>query len=463
MAPPGPTDSGEDVFLRGQLLDCPQLLDAGRVVVGFSGGLDSTLLLHLLAGLRDTGRLNAPLLALHVNHGLQAEANPWQEHCRRQAEHFGIPFLAQRVNVSQAGGRSPEAAAREARYAVFAGFMQPGSVLVLGHHADDQVETVLLHLLRGSGPRGLAGMPRQRELGGGRLCRPLLGVPRAHLLEHARQHELIWIEDPSNGDPRYTRNFLRSSVIPLLRQQAPGLQQGVLRSASLQAEAEQLLGELAAADLAIALAGQPNQLRAASLRQWSPARVRNLLRHWVRGLQTAFDGSDITHQALEGCIAQLLSAREDAEPLIAWGEAGRRLELRRFQDRLYLVKPMPVVPLVLDWDPALPLPLPGVLGSLRCITAGGAAPAAGTWPRLQVRFRQGGERLQVVGRPTHSLKQLLQERGVPPWLRPCVPLVWCGDSLLAAGDLFVHADWPALMPEKAARFIWDRQHLHCGW
>lgn len=463
MAPRGPTEARTADFLLGQLLDCPDLLQADRIVVGFSGGLDSTVLLHLLSSLREQGKLAGDLSALHVHHGLQPEADAWLEHCRVCSERLGIAFAARRVRVGSTRGTSPEAAAREARYAAFEELIQPGTVLALAHHADDQMETVLLHLQRGSGPRGLAGMPRQRSLGAGQLCRPLLGANRSQLLDHARQHGLTWIEDPSNRDRRYARNALREDVIPGLKLQLPQLQQGLLRSARLQSEAAELLDELATADLATALGDQRNQLQLSRLAQWSPARVRNLLRIWVRGLQEDLGGCDITHQALQHCVEQLIPARDDAAPLIAWGEPASRLELRRHRDHLFLVKPMPVLPEILHWDPARVLELPGVLGCLRCETGEGRAPGPEVWPSFEVRFRRGGERLQEAGRHTRTLKQLLQERGVPPWLRPCVPLIYCDGVLLAAGDLFVQNVWPAQVPDNKARFLWDRKHLHCGW
>lgn len=463
MAPRGLTEAQSADFLLGQLLDCPALLQAGRVVVGFSGGLDSTVLLHLLVSLRARSVLSGELVAVHVHHGLQPDSDAWLEHCRQQAQGLGVSFSAHKVRVDTARGVSVEAAAREARYALFETLLQPGSVLVLAHHADDQVETVLLHLLRGSGPRGLSGMPQQRALGKGLLVRPLLAASREQLRQHAQQCKLRWIEDPSNSDSRYTRNSLRNEVIPALQEQVPQLPQGVLRSAGLLSETEELLGELAAVDLSAALGEQRNQLQLPVLAQWSSARVRNLLRLWVRGLREELVGCDITHQALQHCVQQLIPARDDAAPLIAWGEPALRLELRRHRDRLFLVKPMPQLPTVLHWNPAQTLELPGVLGCLRCETAEGGAPASGSWPTLEVRFRRGGERLQQAGRPTRSLKQLLQEGGVPPWLRPCVPLIHCDGILLAAADLFVQERWPAQVPDNKARFLWDRKHLHCGW
>jgi tRNA(Ile)-lysidine synthase len=460
MALPGDKDGAACSDLHRQLLGCPALLNADHIVVGFSGGLDSTVLLQLLADLGRQGLLSARLSALHVHHGLQPEAELWLQQCRARVQALGLGWIERRVQVQLQAGCSLEAAAREARYAVFSEVLQPGSVLALAHHADDQVETVLLHLLRGSGPRGLAGMPQQRALGQGLLCRPLLAVPRARLQQQARASGLQWVEDQSNQDPRFTRNRLRHEVLPALQAMAPGLASSVARSAGLCIEAETLLQELAQADLAAARCEQPNQLQVAALAALTPVRLRNALRCWVQELQGPLNGASITHEALQQCRSSLLESRADASPVLAWGEGERRLELRRYRQRLYLVKPMPQLPDSLDWNPAELLPLPGVLGSLQCPAA--LAVAGRGWPQLTVRFRSGGERVALAGRPQRSLKALLQEAGLPPWLRPCVPLVYCGEQLLAVADLFTCSGWPAQVPEKTAGFLWQRQHLHCG-
>lgn len=462
MAHPEAEDGPASAGLIRQLTGCPALLQADHIVVGFSGGLDSTVLLHLLVFLRRQGLLPARLSALHVHHGLQTAADHWLAHCRTQAAAMEVDWIERHVTIAFQPGQSPEAAARDARYQVFTELMQPGTVLALAHHADDQVETVLLHLLRGSGPRGLAGMPRQRTLGLGMLCRPLLQAARTGLRRYAEQAGLHWIEDPSNEDLRFTRNQLRHTVLPALQAMAPTLAHSVARSAGLCGEAEQLLQELACTDLLPARCAQANQLLVTNLADLSPARLRNALRHWVLGLLDTLDGSAITHEALQHCLTQLLPARPDAAPVIAWGKGAQRLELRRHRGRLYLVKPLPDLPAALPWmDPALPLMLPGILGSVHCEILG-KAPAPGCLPPLEVRFRHPGEHLSRPGRPGITLKRLLQESGVPPWLRPGVPLIYCEGRLLAVADLFINAGGASQIPEKTVRFRWLRQHLHCG-
>lgn len=462
MAPPEPTDPLQDCPLADRLAGYPLLRQAERILIAFSGGLDSTVLLHLLAGLRRSGKLAAQLLAVHVHHGLQPQADDWLDHCADQVRRLGVEFVALHVRIADGNGQSPEEAAREARYAALAGLMRQGSVLVLAHHADDQAETVLLHLLRGSGPRGLAGMPVQRPLGAGMVCRPLLDLSRTELQDWALAQELDWIEDPSNRDLRFSRNFLRQVAVPALRQHWPGLEQSLGRSARLNTEAEGLLAELAAGDLVTAAGPMRNQLRTDVLQRWSDARVCNLLRHWVRGLCEELEGCEPGYQVLRHCVGQLLPARRDAAPLIAWGEGRLRMELRRFGDHLYLVKPMPSVPGSIIWDPSRALQLPGVLGALHCDVEG-QVPPDGLLPRFEVRFRHGGERVRLAARPTRALKHVLQEARVPPWLRPCVPLVYLEGRLLSVGGLFEQSGWPAQVPEKSVRFRWQRMQLHCGY
>ncbi|HDQ9214135.1 TPA: tRNA lysidine(34) synthetase TilS, partial [Pseudomonas aeruginosa] len=192
--------------------------EAGGWCVAFSGGLDSTVLLHLLAQLARSEALPA-LSALHVHHGLQAAADGWPAHCQAVCRSLGIPLRVERVQVAVGG--SIEQAARDARYRAFQANLGEGQVLLTAQHLDDQAETLLFRLLRGAGLRGLAAMPASRPLGGGRLCRPLLGVSRAELEAYAQTHRLDWVEDPSNQDPRFSRNYLRREIMPRLASHWP--------------------------------------------------------------------------------------------------------------------------------------------------------------------------------------------------------------------------------------------------
>ncbi|EGH28298.1 tRNA(Ile)-lysidine synthetase, partial [Pseudomonas syringae pv. japonica str. M301072] len=255
--------------------------------VGFSGGLDSTVLLHLLAELASRETLPA-LNAIHVHHGLQTAADGWPEHCQQVCKTLGVAFESVRVQVEPAA--SLEQAARQARYSAFSERLVEGEVLLTGQHRDDQAETLLFRLLRGAGVRGLAAMPDQRVLGRGHLLRPLLDVSRKQLEDYAHRHGLNWIEDPSNDDQQFSRNFLRSQVVPLLTSRWPQAAASLARTARHLGEAQQLLDELALQDIANAQAatsftwvGLP-VLSLGPIAALSAARQRNALRHWLSPL-----------------------------------------------------------------------------------------------------------------------------------------------------------------------------------
>ncbi|MBD9485003.1 tRNA lysidine(34) synthetase TilS [Pseudomonas sp. PDM14] len=391
--------------------------------IALSGGLDSSVLLHLLASLARRHAL-PPLSAIHVHHGLQAVADSWPAHCQRLCAQLGVPLQIEYVQV--AGGASIERAAREARYAAFRQITQAGEVLLLAQHRDDQAETLLFRLLRGAGVRGLAAMPRQRELGQGVLLRPLLDVPRAELEAYAQAHELGWIEDPSNTDMQLSRNFLRHQALPLLARYWPQASANLARTAEHLREAQQLLDELAQADLATVAApsefawlGLPS-LALEQLRELSPARQRNALRHWLAPL-TELPNSD--HWAGWG---DLRDAQSDRAPI--WRLA--RGELHRADGRLWWLGGewlQPVSEPVMWVDLALPLALPG----------NGRLHLQGQLPDsvVQVRYRQGGEVMVLPQRGHRDLKRLLNERRIPAFVRARLPLLYVDDQLLAVANL----------------------------
>lgn len=398
-------------------------LGAPAWYVAFSGGLDSTVLLHLLAELGRRQEL-PPVTALHVHHGLQPAAEAWPAHCARVCAGLGIPLRVLEVQV--APGASLEAAARRARYEAFAEVLGEGELLLTAQHRDDQAETLLFRLLRGAGVQGLAGMPVRRSLGPGTLLRPLLGVGRARLEAWARQQGLAWVEDPSNADAGFDRNFLRHAILPVLRQRWPAADASLARAAGHLDEARALLDELAMEDLQAA--GGPHvfdwlalpSLALAGLRGLSPARQRNLLRHWLAPFELP---PDTRHWA---GWAYLRDAAPEAAPRWRLG----RGEVVRSGERIwYLPSGWDARPLVaVDWPAAMPEHrLPGN-GLLRLE---GVRPEG----RLQVAYRQGGERLTLAGRGTRDLKRLLNEQGVPGFLRARLPLLYGDGRLLAVANL----------------------------
>ncbi|MGH8035723.1 MAG: tRNA lysidine(34) synthetase TilS, partial [Lysobacterales bacterium] len=315
----------------------PRLAAGGHYVLAYSGGLDSTVLLHLL----HIARL--PVKAVHVHHGLRPEADRWAEHCRAQCADLNIPFELRRVNITGQSELGLEAAARAARYAALAQSLGPQDVLLTAQHQDDQAETVLLQLLRGAGPHGLAGMPALASFGAVRFARPLLGYTRAELEAYAKCHGLRWVEDPSNHDPAIKRSHLRQHLLPEIERQWPGSAGALARSARLQAEAAELLGDLAQADATLCTIAGSKALSVAALNMFKPVRQRNLLRHWLAKQQLPLPAA--VH--LDQVLSEVLLARADANPCLRWPGA----ELRRYRDSLYAMPPLPPAPTAsIPWD-----------------------------------------------------------------------------------------------------------------
>jgi tRNA(Ile)-lysidine synthase len=424
-------------------IDPPALAPGAVVHVAYSGGLDSTVLLHFLAHYSPRFRLRA----VHIHHGLQALADEWAEKCARFSASLGVPFELLRVQVDGFDPAGPEAAARSARYEALRGLMQPGDCLVTAHHRGDQAETVMLRLLRGSGVQGLSAMRVLRAFPPGWLWRPFLDLPREQLYSHAQQHGLRWIEDPHNRDPRYARSWLRTELTPLLRERFPQVEESLARTARLSAEAALLLDELAEQDRSGV--GQGEFLGVAALLQLGAARRHNLLRYWLR--QHGFEMPSA--ELLERVDRQVLSAATDAEPLLAWAGC----ELRRYRDRLYAMAPLPPPPAAepaLSWIGAQ-LPLPPGCGLLRL----SQPPPQG----LSVSFMRGGERFRPAG-STHSrtLKNLFQEAGVPPWVRLRTPLVAAAGELVYVAGIGGSGGWQDLFPPPAAEPAWLQAPVGAG-
>jgi tRNA(Ile)-lysidine synthase len=443
-------------------LGVPDAVPAGQLLLAFSGGLDSTVLLHALVQLRDAGALGGHRLeAFHVNHGLHADAGHWEVFCRQRAAMLRVPFTSRRLALAPASGESEEEVAREARYAALLSHLEPGGRLLTAHHADDQLETVLLALARGAGPAGLAAMPPVMPRGRGWHLRPLIEYTRAALHDYAEAHALPWLEDPANRQDRFARSFLRQQVVPVLRRRWPGIGASASRSARLCADAERLNAQLAQADLGVpgtaSNAGMARTLEVARLVGLEPQRVANALRYWIRS-----HGHPMPpERRLRTAAANLLGATASGEACVRWNGT----ELRRYRDRLYLLAPLPTAggePRPLGGSRSAVLP--AGLGRVALIAAERSTPperrlsatalAAG---ELSLGFRSGGERVRLPGRAgTRQLKRLLQEWAVVPWMRERLPLLRVGGEIAAIADLTVTAPFAARLEEPALRLCWQQ-------
>jgi len=394
------------------LLPAPPATAGGLLCVAYSGGLDSTVLLHHLAAAYP-GRVRA----VHIHHGLQASADSWALHCQDVCAAFGVPFEARQVLVQPQHPQGPEAAAREARYAALSAALTAGETLVTAHHRDDQAETFLLRALRGAGAAGLSGMASWQRFGPGGLWRPLLDTPRAQLAAYAAHHALRWVDDPHNTDTRYTRSALRQSLMPALEELRPGAAAALARSAGWCREALELLDERAAEDAQELMRGEALDLP--GLMQLSDPRRKNLLRWWLRQLGLPPPRQTV----LERLAAELAAAAPDATPLLQWPGG----ELRRYRDRLYAMPPLQPVPE--NWQMAWngePLELPAGAGRMWCE----ALPEP-----VLLRFARSAEHFRPAGSAHRRLlKTLFQEHAVPPWQRTRTPVAeWQGEAVWIGG------------------------------
>lgn len=428
------------------LLEIQAALPAGSsgIVIGLSGGTDSTALLALLTR---APRL-LPLRAVHINHGLQAAAADFQGACRQLCERLGVPLDIITVNVSTAAGVSLEATARDARYAALRRELRSGECLLTAHHQEDQAETVLLQLLRGAGLKGLSAMPTCRTFGAGWHVRPLLHVARAELLEAARSLDIAGVVDPMNADLRFDRAYLRHQVWPFLAARWPGAATALSRAAAHSASAHSLLDESAARHWCRVRDGA--QLSVAGLRALHVEDRLNVVRYW---LVTAGVQMPSTARLVEA-LRQILNARPDQSPRVTWGDCA----LRRYRDRLFIsAAQVPSLPDTQRWSCALDatLELGAGLGSLEWRPRRGGLDANRLPTELDVRRRRGGELLKPARHArTQSLQHLCQVMGVLPWMRQALPLIFADDALIAVGDLWTDARWCVGAQEVGQGVAW---------
>lgn len=409
-----------------------------KLLVAFSGGLDSTVLLHLLMKLR-LKQHDIQLRAIHIHHHLSKFADQWSEHCQKICHQWQIPLSVIHVNAKEkAKEKGIEAAARQARYQAFADMLQLDECLLTAQHLDDQCETFLLALKRGSGPAGLSSMAKCSVFHNSLLLRPLLEVTRKQLECYAQQHELCWIEDDSNTDQRYDRNFIRQSILPLIYQRWPYFAQSVARSAELCAEQEQLLDELLSEQLSVIQNSQA-AISIVSLQTMSNYRRQVLLRLWLAQHNCMMP----SRQQLNLIWQDVALSRADATPCMRLGE----FEIRRFKQYLYcLKKRADLQHLILPWTADQTLTLPDNMGKLTIQPLSYQNAHTNGMPivrratpneKITIRFTAQGN-IKIIGRHhSRSIKKLWQEFSIPPWLRSRIPLLFYNDTLIAALGVFV--------------------------
>ena len=430
-----------------------QLNAAPQILVALSGGLDSMVLLHLLIGTVPVGRISV----VHVNHGLSPNADQWQASVEAYCQSLKLQLQVERVQVVVTG-EGIEAAARSARYAVFERLLQKDGLLLFGHHGDDQAETVLYHLMRGSGAKGLAGMPVERALGLGRLVRPLLSLSKSDLQAYGQAQKLSSVEDESNAESIFDRNYLRNEVIPVIADRWPDYRQAIQLSAQHSSEASQLSEVLAHEDL---LKLELREERAGwsicidSLSQLSPLRQRNILRHWPSLYSWAMPNNKLITEIMDS----LISVRKDAQPAVVW----QSTQWRRFHGRLYLLSFRGGSNFTGEqhdsW--AMQQPLRLIDGShLMAQEIVGEGLFLEAAQAVTIRYRQGGERCKPAGRGhSNSLKKLFLEHLIEPWWRDRMPLLYVGETLVAVGDCWVCEGWQAQAGHRGKKIRWQANSL----
>lgn len=437
-----------EAHLKNVLSRYPQ---ARNCWVAYSGGVDSHVLLHALTRIRST--LTPELHAIHINHGLSAHADHWENHCRRTCASYSVDFLSFPVEIPAKTGVGVEAYARAERYKIFAGLIKRGDVLLTAHHGDDQVETMLLRLLRGAGPDGLAGMQPYRAFAGGVLLRPLLDCLKSDLHEYATRAALHWIEDDSNQSHRYDRNYLRSAVLPLLLSRWPGAMKGLRRVVEHQAESRRLLDEIAKSDLDGISQRDKKSIRLVQLAGLPRARRINTLRAWLKSNDALMPNARVTNEL----DAQLMKAAKagGGSRCIEWRSAA----IRTYRGCAYLTEPVRAYDRriagsrAVSWDFKEPLVLEH--GHLSANATVGAGLKKSVAHGVEVRTRKGGETIRLwPGTHRRQLKKLFQEAGILPWLRNCIPLLFYDDELIAVGDLWSAGEYTAADNEPGWQLTW---------
>ena len=422
-----------------------------RYLIAYSGGLDSHVLLHLTASLGREGGFG--VRAVHVNHNIQPESRSWAGHCREVCRALDVELEVLDVDASSPGKESPEGWARHKRYSAIEDILADGEVLLTAHHRDDQLETFLLRLLRGSGVLGLASMRAVRHFGKGLHARPLLHYSREQLLAYARLHDLDWIEDPSNADKHPDRNYLRHEVVPAIKDRWPSVAQPLSRAIDTLAETQELLDDLARQDLLICGAADPGALHVERVKRLPAPRQKNLLRYWCRILDLPVPDS----RRLSHILTDVVESRRDSKARIRWKGA----ELQRYGQYIHLGAPLKEFDgsVIRAWDFTEPCRLD--YGELTAVEGrgNGLKQQACADARVEVRYRTGGEKIRLPGRTCrHRLKKLFQEAGTPPWLRERTPLIYVDDKLAMVAGFWTDAEFLAAADELSWIITWTGQN-----
>jgi len=435
-----------------------------NILIAYSGGVDSQVLLHCLASLNKQKRLAGNLSVCHVDHGLSANTLQWQAFAKEQCQKFNLPLKIISVDVKAKAQKSLEALARDARYDALKSLAKSGDLIVTGHHSDDQAETFLLALKRGSGLKGLSAMQSEIPLGNQLLVRPLLNISRKEIEAYAREHQLSWIEDESNTDERFDRNFLRYQILPKLNERWPSFNKTVARSAEHSFEAQQLLNELAQQDL-INCQTSPVKLATLQLNKLSEPRLKNLLRYFLASQNVLMPSNQQLQQ-----ICLQLKADADKSPVIQLDNCC----LRRYRNELYLTD---IFQDVSTWQQELDVStflenelmaivLPDGLGTLNFSLNAFDEKIDSKWQvtikkplanqKVTIGFaHQNPKCLPDYRQHSRPLKKVLQELSIPTWQRKRLPFIFYDNELVAVVGHFSCKEYVARCEDSTFSISWN--------
>jgi tRNA(Ile)-lysidine synthase len=417
-----------------------------KIWIAYSGGMDSSVLLHLVFSNKD--KIRQTIEVVYVNHGLQEKSTEWGEFCRVLCEKYDLPFTQLNIDETVPKGDSIEAWAREKRYALIAQLMNKDELLFTAHHQDDQVETFFLQALRGAGPRGLSAMPLFKKIANSIHVRPLLGFCRNELLTYANENKLSWQEDLSNADTKFDRNYLRNNIIPAFEQRWPAYRETISRLVNHQQDCKSLMDEIGLEDLK--LASHENCLNLDVIKRLSVVRQKNIIFTWLQVLQLETPGSRHINQIM----SDLINSTSENTPCVNW----KNVEVRRYRKLLYASNSLnkDVESINYEWDLASPLTVMDEVLVAKANSGIGISKERIKNKKIRVQYRQGGEKIQP-SKKAHSktVKQLFQERGVLPWLRDRFPLIYVNDKLAAIPGVCVDIGYSAEENESSWEIEWS--------
>ena len=433
-------------------LSLEEMLGYQRIGIAFSGGVDSHVLLHFL-----TKKLHkhTNLFALHINHGINDQSNLWERHCKEICNSLGVNFVSFKLSFKDSSSVN-EHDLRKARYSKLLSWANDEDVICTAHNKDDNTETILFRIIRGTGIKGLKGIPFKRKIGNVHLIRPFLQISKSEIIDYAKKNNLFWIEDPSNQDITFSRNFLRADILPLIKKRWPKYTDSFSHLSIHAKYSQEIAEEVADLDLKKYLLGSSNQLSLSCIGHLSEARFLNLLHRWLSN----YSNQPISFKIIQEIKKTFLSENKQTDPIITLGGVDNEgsFQLRKYGEVLFILPHISPVILnerpSLQWNMENPIDLPtGKLTAIKSFGKGLETDAIKG--NINIQWRIGGERCKPAGRnKSQRLKKLLQEYEIPPWLRDRLPLIYIDEKLAAVADVWVCDKFLASKEKLGVCFDW---------